>query len=164
MNEREVNMRTDFQFVALPVEHFTHLFYMNDAELASIGARRMTVDAEPGFPCRVSLMDAPVSERVILTHFQHHEANSPYQSSGPIFVREMAQTAKPEVNEIPPMFNHRLLSVRAYDEDAMMQGARVVEGGALEKAIRDFFVNETISYLHIHNAGPGCFNCTVQRA
>jgi hypothetical protein len=27
MNEREVNiMRTDFQFVALPVEHFSHLF------------------------------------------------------------------------------------------------------------------------------------------
>ena len=165
MNERDVNMmRTDFQFVALPVEHFTHLFSMNDAELASIGARRMTVDAQPGFPCRVSLMDAPVSERVILTHFQHHEADSPYQSSGPIFVREIAQTAKPEVNKIPRMFNHRVLSVRAYDEDAMMQGARVVEGHALEETIRDFFVDEAISYLHVHNAAPGCFNCTVQHA
>jgi Protein of unknown function (DUF1203) len=157
-------MRTDFQFVALPVEHFRHLFSMNDAELASVGAGRMSVDAQPGFPCRVSLIDAPVSERVILTRFQHHKANSPYQSSGPIFVREMAQTAKPEVNKIPFMFNHRMLSVRAYDEDAMMRGARVVEGRALEESIRDFFINEAISYLHIHNAAPGCFNCTVQRA
>jgi Protein of unknown function (DUF1203) len=157
-------MRTDFQFVALPLEHFTHLFSMTDAELASVGVRRMIVDAQPGFPCRVSLMDAPVSERVILMRFQHQEANSAYQSSGPIFVREMAQTAKPEVNEIPRMFNHRLLSVRAYDEDAMMQGARVVEGRSLEETIRDFFVNEAISYLQIHNAAPGCFNCTVQRA
>ena len=165
MNEREVNvMQTDFQFVALPIEHFTHLFSMNDAELASLGARRMTVEAQPGFPCRVSLMDAPVSERVILTHFQHHEANSPYQSSGPIFVREMAQTAKPEVNEIPAMFGHRLLSVRAYNEAAMMKRARVVEGRALEETIRDLFNGEAISYLHIHNAAPGCFNCTVQRA
>jgi Protein of unknown function (DUF1203) len=104
MNKREVNvMQTDFQFVALPIEHFTPLFSMNDGELASIGARRMTVDAHPGFPCRVSLMDAPIRERVILTHFQHHEAKSPYKSTGAIFVREMAQTAKPEVNEIPRM-------------------------------------------------------------
>lgn len=165
MNEREVNVvHTDFRFVALPIENFTHLFSMNEAELASLGARRMTVDAQPGFPCRVSLMDAPVRELVILTHFQHHEANSPYQSGGPIFVRETAQTTKPEVNEIPEMFNHRLLSVRAYDEGAMMQGARVVEGRALEGTIREFFMNEDISYLQIHNAAPGCFNCTVQRA
>ena len=164
MNELKVNvMRTDFQFVALPIERFTHLFSMNSAEIAALGARRMTVDANPGFPCRVSLTDAPVSERVILTHFKHHEVNSPYQAAGPIFVREMAQTAKPEVNEIPVMFNHRLLSVRGYDESAMMKDAKVVEGRALEETIRNFFTNEAISYLHIHNAAPGCFNCTVQR-
>lgn len=157
-------MTSDFQFIGLPVENFTHLFSMSDAELESQGARRVTVDEHPGYPCRVSLMDAPVGERVILTHFQHHDANSPYQSSGPIFVRETAQTAKPKVNEIPVMFHHRLLSVRAYDESAMMKGARVVEGRALEDTIRDFFEKTTISYLHIHNAAPGCFNCLVQRA
>ena len=157
-------MRTHFQFIALPVEQFTHLFSMNDAELTSLGARRMTVDAQPGYPCRVSLVDAPVGERVILTNFQHHEANSPYRSSGPIFVREMAETAKPEVNKIPLMFNHRRLSVRAYDAAAMMKGARVIEGRTLEETISDFFTNEAISYLHIHNAAPGCFNCVVQRA
>lgn len=157
-------MRSDFQFVALPSEDFTHLFSMTDPELESQGARRMTVDARPGYPCRVSLADAPIGESVILTTFQHHNASSPYQSAGPIFVREAAQTAQPQVNEIPIMFHHRLLSVRAYDEAAMMQAARVVEGKVLEETIRDFFNNETISYLHIHNAAPGCFNCTVQRA
>lgn len=157
-------MRTDFQFRALSIENFTNLFSMDDAELASRGAKRMTVDEHPGYPCRVSLMDAPVSERVILTPFQHHGGNSPYQSAGPIFVREAAETAKPETNEIPVMFNHRLLSVRAYDKAAMMKGARVVEGRALEETIRDLFSNPVISYLQIHNAAPGCFNCTVERA
>jgi hypothetical protein len=109
-------------------------------------------------------MDAPVGEQVILMPFQHHDVISPYQSAGPIFVRENAQTAKPQVNEIPVMFHHRLLSVRAYDEVAMMKKAKVVEGRALEETIRDFFTTESISYLHIHNAGPGCFNCLVQRA
>lgn len=157
-------MLTDFQFVALPSQQFTNLFSMNDSELASIGARRMMVDAHPGFPCRVSLIDAPVGETVILTHFQHHQANSPYQSSGPIFVREIAQTAQPAINEVPRMFSHRSLSIRAYDEAAIMKGARVVEGRALEETIRHFFANEGISYLQIHNAAPGCFNCTVRRA
>jgi hypothetical protein len=156
-------MLSDFQFVALPIENFTHLFSMNDAELAVHGARRMTVDESPGYPCRVSLLDASIGERVILTPFRHHEVNSPYQSAGPIFVREVAQTARPKLNEIPKMFHHRLLSVRAYDEAAMMRSARVVEGRALEETIRDFFANQTIYYLHIHNAAPGCFNCLVQR-
>jgi hypothetical protein len=157
-------MRTDFRFVALPRENFEHLFSMSDAELEFHGARRVTVDSHPGYPCRVSLEDATIGERAILTPFQHHDVISPYQSAGPIFVRENAQTAKPLVNEIPLMLHHRLLSVRAYDEAAMMKKAKVVEGGALEDTIRDFFTTESISYLHIHIAGPGCFNCMVQRA
>ncbi len=157
-------MRSDFQFVALPIENFSHLFSMNDEELESYGARRVNVDSHPGYPCRASLMDAPVGERVILTPFRHHDVGSPYQSSGPIFVRENVQTAKPDVNEIPVMFRHRVLSVRAYDETAIMKNARVVKGEALEETIRDFFTSGSIAYLHIHNAGPGCFNCMVQRA
>ena len=157
-------MSSDFQITALPVEKFAHLFSMDDEELASHGARRLTVDQVPGYPCRVSLMDAPIGERVILMPFRHHEVDSPYQSAGPIFVRETAQTAKPGVNEIPLMLHHRLLSVRAYDEAAMMKGARVVEGRLLKETINEFFTNSDIAYLHLHNAGPGCFNCVVQRA
>ena len=119
-------MRTDFQFVVVPIEEFTDLFSINDAELASRGAKRMTVDENPGYPCRVSLMDAPVGERVILTPFEHHGENSPYKSAGPIFVREAGQTARPEVNEIPVMFHHRLLSMRGYDNAGMMKAARVI--------------------------------------
>ena len=157
-------MHSDFQFVALPSENFSNLFSMNDADLETHGAKRVNVDSHPGYPCRVSLMDAAVGERVILTPFRHHDVTSAYQSAGPIFVRENAQTAKPHVNEIPVMFHHRLLSVRAYDEAAIMKNARVVEGRVLEETIRDFFTRESISYLHIHNAAPGCFNCLVQRA
>ena len=137
---------------------------MTDAKLESLGAKRMIVNEQPGFPCRVSLMDAPLGERVILTHFRHHDTNSPYRAAGPIFVREEAQGAKPAVNEIPVMFAHRRLSVRAYDEDAMMTNARVIEGNALKLTIREFFAGNSVAYLHIHNAAPGCFNCRVERA
>jgi hypothetical protein len=33
----------------------------------------------------------------------------------------------------------------------------------LIKGINSFFENPEISYIHIHNANPGCFNCSVER-
>ena len=68
------------------------------------------------------------------------------------------------MGEIPAMFKDRLLSIRAYDAAAMMVGAEIVKGGELEEAIRRLFANESVSYLHIHNAKPGCYNCRVVRA
>lgn len=155
---------SDFQIVAQPVERFAHLFPLTDEALAVQGARRMTVDHKPGYPCRVSLEDAEVGEQVILIPFRHHDVDSPYQSAGPVFVRTSAQTAKFGINDVPLMLTHRLLSVRAYDKRAMMTGAKVVEGEQLAHTIRGFFDNEEVAYLHIHNAAPGCFSCLVNRA
>jgi hypothetical protein len=68
------------------------------------------------------------------------------------------------VGEIPAMFRHRQLSIRAYDAAAMMVGAEVVKGSELEAVIQRLFAIESVSYLHIHNAQPGCYNCHVVRA
>jgi len=153
-----------FQIVALPQEQFAPLWSKGDAELETMGIRRMIVDEKPGFPCRVSLADAEVGETVLLLPFVHHDVSSPYRASGPIFVRRSAGTAKPAAGEIPVMFRHRLLSVRAYDAGAMMVGAAVVKGGELEDSIGRLFADEHVSYLHVHNASPGCYNCRVVRA
>jgi len=153
-----------FQFVALPSEQFAPLWRKSDAELQAMGARRMIVDEKPGFPCRVSLADAEVGETVLLLPFVHHDVSSPYRASGPIFVRSGATTAQPAAGEIPLMFRHRLLSVRAYDAGAMMVGAEVVQGSALKDAIEHRFADARVSYLDIHNASPGCYNCRVVRA
>jgi Protein of unknown function (DUF1203) len=157
-------MKSSFQFVALPSERFAPLFSHRDMELQAMGVRRMIVDEKPGFPCRVSLEDAEVGEIVILLCFTHHEVPSPYRASGPIFVRSAARTARPAAGEIPAMLRHRLLSIRAYDAAAMMVGADVVNGSELESAIQRLFANERVSYLHIHNATPGCYSCCVVRA
>lgn len=157
-------MSTDFQFISLKDSDFTELFDLDDRELGNRGIRRMTADSKPGFPCRVSLEDAEIGEEVLLLPYAHHQANSPYQASGPIFVRKTAKTAAFAPNEIPEMVEHRLLSVRGYNEKAMMIEATVVEGAELQESIERFFSNEDIAYLHIHNAKPGCFNCEVRRA
>jgi hypothetical protein len=153
-----------FRFIALPAERFAPLFDRSNAALQEIGVRRMVVTEKPGFPCRVSLVDAELGETVLLVPFVHHDTSCPYRSSGPIFVRRGALTANPAVGEVPEMLRHRTLSIRAYDEVGMMTGAAVVKGGELEEAMRRLFADESVGYLHIHNAGPGCYNCRVERA
>jgi hypothetical protein len=157
-------MNGSFRCVALPAERFASQFGRSDAELGAIGARRMIVDEQPGYPCRVSLADAEVGETVLLLQYTHHDVSSPYRASGPIFVRQGVSTATPAAGEVPGMLRHRLLSLRAYDQDAMMVAAEVVKGSEIEAAIRHLFADERVAYLHVHNALPGCFNCAVIRA
>jgi len=153
-----------FQFIGLAYEPFAALFDYSDAELAAAGARLVVVDEKPGYPCRVSLADGEVGETALLISFQHHDVSSPYRASGPIYVRRDAPAARPAPGEIPLMFRHRLLSVRAYDGDAMLIGAEVVHGRELEGAIERHLAGAAVEYLHLHNAGPGCYNCRVVRA
>ena len=153
-----------FLLEPLSRDRFEALLSLRDEELVQHNARWIRVDAKPGYPCRVSLVDAEVDERVLLVNFAHHDVSSPYRAAGPIFVRAAAQTAPLRVNEIPEMMRHRELSIRAYDAAAMMVGAGTIHGTALEEEIERFFVNAMVDYLHIHNAGAGCYNCSVRRA
>ncbi len=156
-------MNTDFQVVALPDMKFQRYFEMSDEQLRKHNARRLAVDKKPGFPCRVSLEDAEVGETVILLNYDHHEAASPYAAAGPIFVRESAETAQLKMNEIPEMIRHRQLSLRAYDASGYMRSAVVLPGAELSGKIREYFTDGNIAYLQVHNAGPGCFNCQIDR-
>ena len=157
-------MKQAFQILPLQYEQFAPLFALSDAELQSRGVRRMTVNEKPGFPCRASLADAGIGEVVLLLPYAHHDVDSPYRASGPIFIRKDVETAHPAVDEVPEMLRHRLLSLRAYDDSATMIDADIVPGSELEEVIRRLFANDRVRYLHIHNARPGCFNCRVVRA
>lgn len=157
-------MKTSFRIVGLPLAQFGPLFSLNDNELAQKGARRVIVDAKPGFPCRVSLQDAEIGENVILVPFTHHDVDSPYRASGPIFVRERANEAQPATGEIPDVVLIRTMSVRAYDDNGMMVNGEVVPGRELKSRIEELFANPKLSYLHLHNAGAGCYSCKVERA
>jgi len=157
-------MLNDFIVRALDKNEFSTYFDMSAQELADRGAYLFEADQCPCYPCRVSLIDARVGETVLALSYEHHGENSPYRSSGPIFVRQIADTAKLGKNEIPEMLRHRLLSVRGYDADKLMIEADTTIGSDLEALLIQFFENNKVQYIHVHNAGPGCFNCLVKRA
>ncbi|MCG7584919.1 DUF1203 domain-containing protein [Photobacterium sp. OFAV2-7] len=153
-------------FIVKPIEKkvFAELFNKSEEQLSEVNAIWLTADSKPGYPCRVSLKEAEVGERVLLIPYKYHDVQSPYQASGPIFIRENAEEAELEVNEIPEILEKRLLSVRAYNIKNLMIHAQTVQGAELEHVIHNQFLNSAVTYLQIHNANPGCFNCTVHRA
>ena len=157
-------MTINFQIKALQESEFAPLFELDDVKLSERGAIRTTVDKKLAFPCRVSLEDSEPGEEVILLPYQHHKTSSPYQSQGPIYVRKNSATAKPAVNEIPKLLNHRLLSLRGYNKHGMMKASLVTEGQNLRDVLNEMFYNEEIDYVHVHNAKPGCYMCEVVRA
>lgn len=152
-----------FQVSALSAEPFRHLFGAPDDVLAAHGAVRRVADAAPGFPCRVSLREAEPGESVLLLHYEHQPAATPYRASHAIYVREGADEAHPLPGEVPDVLRRRLLSVRAFDDAGMMVDADVVDGYALEPVIARMFADDTVRYLHLHNAKRGCYAARVER-
>jgi hypothetical protein len=159
--DREDNM--NFRVYALPLEEFAPLLALDDGELRVMGGKRYVADRTPGFPCRVSLVDAAPGERVVLIPFTHLPADSPYRASGPVFVREAARQAAPRLNEVPALLRSRLLSLRAYDADALMVDADVVDGRELESVVERLFMDSGVARLHAHFARPGCYACRIDR-
>jgi Protein of unknown function (DUF1203) len=153
-----------FQITGLKAAEFATLVGLTDAQLAARNARRVVADRHPGFPCRVSLVDAQPGERVLLLNYEHLPVTSPYRASYAIYVRENASDAQLAVDEIPPVLERRLLSVRAFSATGMLLDADVVEGAALAPALERLLAPAEVAYLHVHNARPGCFAARVDRA
>ncbi len=154
-----------FRISGLSPEPFRHLFGLPDAALQALGARRVTVDACPGFPERIAMRDAAPGERLLLVNFAHvTRASSPYRASHAVFISEAAAEPYDRVDEVPEVLRRRLISLRAFDADDMMLDADVMQGTELAPAIARFFADPRTAYLHAHNAKPGCYAARVDRA
>jgi len=142
---------------------FLPLYGLDDAALAERGVIRMRSDAEIGFPCRITLEDVPPGSDVLLVNYEHQPADTPYRSRHAIFVKEGADNAARYENAVPMQLAVRLLSVRAFDAGNMMTDADVVDGTELEPLIARMFADQTVDYIHVHNAKRGCFAARVDR-
>ena len=153
-----------FRFRGIPPVLFRPLFTLSNEELAARGMRRVEADRKPGFPCRVTLEDAELGERLLLLTYEHQPAHSPYRASGPIFVRENAAESYDDIR-LPPALRVRRLSLRAYDAtDSIVASDVVLQGADIEAALDALFTRHDTAYVHIHNAGHGCYHCRADRA
>ncbi len=153
-----------FRITGLPAEAFADLRGLDDAVLAARGVHRVIADAFPGYPCRITLEDAEPGDPLLLLNWTHLDGDTPYRGNGPIFVRERALETFDAVDSVPLQQRRRTLSVRAYDADGFMRHGRVVDGETLEAQIEQLFADALVAFLHVHNAGRGCYACRVDRA
>ena len=137
------------------------LFALNDDELAERGIVRMTANG-PGFPCRISLEDRPLGEQVLLLNHVSHDVANPYRATHAIFVGEAEQAAE-YVDEVPPVFETRVLSLRGFDRQGMMADAALAQPGEADAVIRKLFDNPEVETIHAHNAMRGCFSAKIER-
>lgn len=142
---------------------YRHLYGLSNDELAAQGVVRMTVTAKPSFPCRVSLTDRDLGETVLLLNHVSHDVANPYRATHAIFVTEGAEQAAEYVDEVPPVFRPRVLSLRGFDKDGMMANALLTEPGEADAGIRALFTNPEIVSIHAHNASRGCFAAKIER-
>jgi hypothetical protein len=150
-----------YRIKGLDPEPYRALFALSDEQLEERGMKRMTVSS-PTFPCRVSLVDRPIGEQVILLNHVSHDVANPYRASHAIFVADAEQAEF--VDEVPPVFVRRVLSLRGFDEDGMMAEALITQPGEAEAGIRKLFDNPEIVAIHAHNAARGCFSAKIERA
>ena len=139
------------------------LFGLSDAELEERGVVRMTV-TDPTFPCRVSLADRAIGEKVLLVNHVSHDVANPYRASHAIFVTEADEQPAEYVDQVPPVFETRVLSLRGFNADGMMADAILTQPGGADAGIRKLFANPEIATIHAHNATGGCFSAKIERA
>jgi len=152
-----------FKLIGLPFEPFAPLFSLDERALSALDARRVVADESPGYPCRVSLVDAQMGEELLLVPFVHQPESSPYRASGPIFVRKGARHRVLAAGVIPDYVALRQISLRAYDAAHLMVDAAVCEGKDTANEILRMFDDSDVAYIHLHNAKRGCFSCRADR-
>ena len=152
-----------YRITGLDPAPYRPLFGLSDAALEKRGVVRMTV-TDRAFPCRVSLTDREIGESVLLVNHVSHDVANPYRASHAIFVTEHAQEPAEYIDEVPPVFQARVLSLRGFDERGMMADATLSQPGEADAAIRKLFANPEIATIHAHNATRGCFSAKIERA
>ena len=150
-----------YRITGLDPAPYKPLFALSDEELAARGILRMTVTAKPSFPCRVSLTDREIGETVLLLNHVSHNVANPYRASHAIFVAERERAEF--IDEPAPVFETRVLSLRAFDAQGMMTDAVLAQPGEADAAIRKLFDNAKVEAIHAHNAVRGCFSARIER-
>ncbi len=126
------------------------------------GGITYVADSKPGYPCRQCMRDAEIGDTMLLVSYDPFVVDSPYRSASPIFIHQ-APCAPQSDDELPAVLTIRQLSLRAFDTEAMMLDAAVVQGADLDDALQRMFANDDVAAVHVHNLARGCWATNVDR-
>ncbi|HEY4560635.1 MAG TPA: DUF1203 domain-containing protein [Lysobacter sp.] len=154
----------DFRVIGLDPGPFLHLYGLDDARLARLGAIRMRAPEPGAMPGRVRLRDLEPGETALLVNHVHQPADTPYRASHAIFVEEGATAPRIVEDRLPTALARRLLSLRAFDTAHMMVDADVVEGTVARDVVMRLLDDPRVAYVQAHFARRGCYAARIERA
>lgn len=126
---------------------------------------RVVADAPHAYPCRRCLRDAEPGEELVLLSYDPFLGTSAYRQPGPIFVHARAcEPAAEDLVRAPEQLRRRELSVRGFDARHRQIATRLTPGEQVDAVAERMFADPAVAYVHVHNAGPGCFAVRVERA
>jgi hypothetical protein len=155
---------TVFRCIPMPTET-AERFRATGRDDAGNALRHMTAGPS-GAPCRHCLRDAAQGEAVLLGSYNLLGPLGIYWTPSPIFVHADRCDRYDQANHVAEIVRPRLVSVRAYDAEAMClyDLGHVSEGNAVDEALARAMDDERTEFVNIHTAKPGCLLCRVERA
>src|SRR3954451_20228287 len=98
-----------------------------DVDARAAGSRRRIADDRS--PCRRCLRDAEPGDPLVLASYDPFLVRSPYAGKGPVFVHgEGGERFNAVPGAVSDQAAGRALSLRAYDGEARMTEAEVIDG------------------------------------
>ena len=121
--------------------------------------------ADGPLPCRRCLRNAEVGDALALAAYDPFTIRSAYAGDGPVFVHaDGCEPFESVPGAVSEQVDGRVLSIRAYDDDALMTEAAVTAGEDFRERATTLLADPQVAFLHVHFAGPGCFAFRVDRA
>lgn len=99
---------------------------------------------------------------MLLVGYDPWRVDTPYRQSGPVFVHER-ECPQAETDLLPEQQPRRLLSLRGFDEAGWPTVAEVLAGRDASHRLAQVLAGRHTAFVHLHNAGPGCFAVRVDR-
>ncbi len=96
--------------------------------------------------------------------YRPFDSAQPYAETGPVFLHERECTPYATPDLYPPEMPRTLVVIRAYDEHDAIADATLVGKREIEGALEEMLSKPGVAYVHVRNAGYGCFICRVDRA
>ena len=104
-----------------------------------------------------------IGEQLLLVSYDPFNVDSPYRAASPIFLHRESCTPPADLGVLPEQLTSRQLSVRAFDAEALMIDAAIVQGEFLGQTLARMFADDSCDHVHVHNASRGCWAVRVDR-
>ncbi|HAU21777.1 MAG TPA: DUF1203 domain-containing protein [Erythrobacter sp.] len=147
----------------LDPKQFSNLFAFDNAQLEARYATRVVAGPAGRYPCRVSLLNADPGDELLLMNHNSHDVRTPYRNNYAIYVRKDAKETASYVDELPPVLRSCQIALRGYNADGNLIDGVLALDDNVDEIVRTLFADDSISYIHAHNAAYGCFAALVER-